>query len=332
MFKKLNSRLKGWFKKTKEEAEGPKKVEKKKISKEKKADKKKQKKTEKKKSFLKSKFKINESYFDKIWEDLELLLLENNVALEVVEKINENLKEELIEKEIDKKEIENEIKSALKKALEEIFPDSFDLIKKIKNSEKPFKIVFFGINGSGKTTSIAKVANALKKEGFSVVLSASDTFRAASIEQLEKHASNLGIHVIKGQYGSDPASVAFDAVKHVESKKKDVVLIDTAGRMHTESTLMEEMKKITRVVDPDLKIFVAEATTGNDAIEQAKTFNENIGIDGTILTKSDIDEKGGASISISYVSKKPIIYLGVGQEYKDLVKFNKKKMIKQLGL
>ncbi len=327
MFKKLKNKLKDWANNSEKKAEGLEKDTNKEVGgKETKEE------TKKSKISDKFKFKISEDYFEEIFNDLEIILLENNVALEAIDKIREELREELVGKEIKKKQVEEKIKESLKKAVEEIFPDSFDLIKKIKESEKPFKIVFFGINGSGKTTSIAKVANILKKEGLSIILSASDTFRAASIEQLEKHASNLGINIIKGQYGSDPSSVAFDAVKHAESKKKDVVLIDTAGRMHTESTLMEEMEKITRVVNPDLKIFVAEATTGNDAIEQAKTFNENIGIDGTILTKSDIDEKGGASISVSYVSKKPIIYLGVGQEYKDLEKFNKKKIIKQLGL
>jgi len=281
-------------------------------------------------------YKISESDFNEIFDDLELLLLENNVALEVVETIKENLQKELLNKEVKKQDIEKEIKLALKKSLQEIIiePDNIlDTIKEIKRQGKgPFKILFFGINGAGKTTAIAKLTHLLKKNKFSVVLAAADTFRAASIEQLQIHADKLGVKMIKHDYGSDPSAVAFDAIKHAETNKIDVVLVDTAGRMHTKDDLLREMEKIVRVSDPDLKIFVAEAIAGNDATEQARAFNNAIEIDGSILSKTDIDEKGGTIISISHVTSKPILYLGVGQNYEDLELFDKKKFIDQLGL
>ena len=191
------------------------------------------------------------------------------------------------------------------------------LLEEIKNKKKSLYIAFFGINGSGKTTSIAKLANMLMSKNISCVMAASDTFRAASIEQLQVHADKIGIKLIKHDYGADPAAVAFDAIKHAMAKDIDVVLIDTAGRMHSNKNLIDEMKKIARVAKPDIKIFVGESITGNDCVEQAKTFNEAVGIDGIILAKADIDEKGGAAISVSYVTKKPIIPWN-GQEYKDL--------------
>ena len=206
-------------------------------------------------------------------------------------------------------------------------------LKEIKNKKDlPYVIAFFGINGSGKTTSIAKIANMLKEKNISCVLAAGDTFRAASIEQLQIHADKIGVKLIKHTYGSDPAAVAFDAIKHAQSKNMEVVLIDTAGRMHSNTNLVDEMKKIVRVAKPDLKIFVGESITGNDCVEQAKTFNEAVGIDGIILAKADIDEKGGAAISVSYVTKKPILFFGTGQEYKDIEAFDKEKVMKNIGL
>ena len=205
-------------------------------------------------------------------------------------------------------------------------------MRKIKYEEKPFVIAFFGINGSGKTTTIAKIANLLKEKNISCVLAASDTFRAASIEQLQIHADKLGVKLIKHDYGSDPAAVSFDAIKHAKAKNIDVVLIDTAGRLHSNINLMDELKKIVKVSKPNLKLFVGESIAGNDCIEQAKTFNEAVGIDGIILAKADIDEKGGAAISVSYITKKPIIYLGTGQEYKDLKEFDPNLIVEGLGL
>jgi len=277
------------------------------------------------------KYIISESEFSEMFENLELILLENNVALEVVDCLRENLSKELVDKEVDKDKIEEEIKKALKNSIESLFAPGFDIIQKIKEKQ-PFVIAFFGINGSGKTTNIAKLAYKLKNNRVSCVLAAADTFRAASIEQLKIHGEKLGVPVISQAYGSDPASVAYDAIEYAKAHKIQCVLIDTAGRMHTKENLIKEMGKIVRVSKPDLKIFVGEAITGNDATEQAKTFNEAINIDGIILSKQDIDEKGGTSLSVSYITKKPILYLGVGQNLADLKEFNKEELIKALGL
>ncbi len=292
-----------------------------------------------KKGFFKkltSKREISESDFENYSEDLEMILLENNVALEVTEKIIENLKEKIIGKEISKKELEEEIYNTLKETIKKILIEPYDVIEKIKNKSKsenkPYIILFCGVNGTGKTTSIAKFSKLLEKENISSVLAAGDTFRAASIEQLEEHGKRLNKKVIRGSYESDPASVGFDAIKYAEKNKIDCVLIDTAGRMHTAKNLMQEIGKVSRICQPDLKLFVGESTTGNDVLEQVRAFNETIGIDGIILSKADIDEKGGTALSVGYVTGKPILYLGTGQNYKDLEPFDKEKFIEKLGL
>ena len=282
------------------------------------------------------KIKISEKEFDIYSEELEMLLLENNVALEVTEEIISKLKREIIGKEFLKKEVEEEIKDLLKEIIKEILIEPFDLAERIKkkNSEKkePYVILFCGINGTGKTTTVAKIAEQLKGKNISSVMAAADTFRAASIEQLEKHGEIIGIKVISHEYGSDPAAVGFDAIKFAKKNFINCVLIDTAGRMHTNKNLLREIEKLSRVCNPDLKLFVWESITGNDAIEQIKSFNWSIWIDGIILTKADIDEKGGTSLSVSYVTKKPILYLGTGQDYDAIEVFDKEKFIKRLGL
>ncbi|MDN5327667.1 MAG: fused signal recognition particle receptor [Candidatus Woesearchaeota archaeon] len=274
------------------------------------------------------KTKISEDRFEDLFFDLELILLENNVALEVVEKIKNDLKEKLVDTPIERKKINAIIEQTLKETIDKILTfEKIDLFELIEKQDKPFKIAFFGVNGSGKTTTIAKLAYLLKQKGFSCVIAASDTFRAAAIDQLEEHAKKLGVKVIKHQYGSDPTAVAFDAVNYAKSKNIDVVLIDTAGRLHSNTNLMDELKKLKRVIQPDLNIFVGESITGNDCIEQVKKFDEAITIDGIILTKSDVDEKGGTAISVAYVTKKPILFLGTGQSYNDLKEFNKEEII-----
>jgi fused signal recognition particle receptor len=287
--------------------------------------------TEIKKSILTK--KITESEFDDLFWELELILLENSVAIEVIEKIKTNLKMDLVGIPIERKKIKTMIEKTLNEIISGLFKNNdFDLVKSIKNHTGPYIIVFVGVNGSGKTTSIAKVAKMLKSNGLSCVLSAADTFRAAAIEQLEIHGEKLGIDVIKHKYGVDAAAVAFDSIQYAKSKKLDVVLIDTAGRLHSNINLMGELKKIIKVSKPDLKVFVGESITGNDCVEQAVAFNENIELDGIILSKADIDEKGGAAISISYVTGKPIFYFGTGQNYGDLEKFNIDKFFSNLGL
>jgi fused signal recognition particle receptor len=276
---------------------------------------------------------INEQQFEDMFFDMELALLENNVAVEVIGKIKHDLKASLVNQPIRRNKVEETVIISLKDSIKGLFETPFDLIEKIKEKEKkPYVVAFVGINGSGKTTSIAKMASMIKGQGFSVVLAAGDTFRAASIEQLSLHGEKIGIKVIKHDYGADPAAVAFDAIKHAEAKNADVVLIDTAGRMHSNDNLIQEMQKIMRVAKPDAKIFVGESITGNDCVDQAKSFNEAIGLDGIILSKADIDEKGGAAVSISYVTKKPILYIGTGQEYKDIKPFDSNDVMQNLGL
>lgn len=275
---------------------------------------------------------LTQDNFDEAFYELELTLLENNVALEVVDKIKEVLGKELVGKSVKKSEADKKILDSLKKAILSVLIEPEDLIKKIKEHNGTFVILFFGINGSGKTTSIAKLAHKLKKEGFSCILAAGDTFRAASIEQLETHAKAIDVPIVKGEYGKDPSAVAFDAIAYAKKHKIKVVLIDTAGRMYTRSNLMKEMEKIVKVSSADLKVFVGESITGNDATQQAKMFNETAGIDGIILTKADVDEKAGAILSVSHVTGKPILFLGVGQNYEDLKAFKKEDVLDGLGL
>jgi fused signal recognition particle receptor len=274
-------------------------------------------------------------------EALETALLESDVALSVVEELISGVKEELVGKRkkwgADTGGLVNE---AIRGALLNVFPvdagagdsdvEKLDFEQFVDKIEKPANVVFVGVNGTGKTTSIAKVARKLLGWGYSVVIASADTYRAGATEQIEKHASNLGLKVIKHQYGADPAAVVYDAMKYAKANRKDVVLADTAGRMHTSVNLMEQLKKICRVTKPDLVIFVDEAVAGNDAVERAKKFDEAVGIDASILTKVDIDAKGGAAISIAHSTSKPILFLGTGQGYEDLEKFDAEWLVDRL--
>jgi fused signal recognition particle receptor len=208
-----------------------------------------------------------------------------------------------------------------------------DLLKLLDDKRKkkePFSLLFVGINGTGKTTTIAKVAHFLRDKGYSVVLAGADTYRAGSIEQLEEHGKRLGIRVIKHNYGADPAAVAFDAISHAKAHGINIVLIDTAGRMQTNQNLMNELVKVKRVVQPDLTVLTVDSLIGNDAVMQAEEFNKAIGIDATILTKVDADVKGGSSLSVTYVTQKPILFIGTGQTYKDLELFNPEKFVNMI--
>jgi fused signal recognition particle receptor len=270
-----------------------------------------------------------------LW-DFKLALIENDVAMLVADHITEEIKKRLLGQRVNRFEDRKDlIRNTLKTVLLEILnsggkTDLIALIEKKKSQKKPFVSVFVGINGTGKTTTIAKIANYLLEKKYSVVLAGSDTFRAGSIEQLGIHAKNLGIHLIKHQYGGDAAAVAFDAVDYANSRKINVVLIDTAGRMQTNKNLLMELEKIIRIVTPDHVIFVGDALAGNDVTAQAEEFSNAVRIDGSVLTKIDADAKGGAALSITYITKKPILFLGTGQLYQDLILFNPENMIHQI--
>jgi len=266
-------------------------------------------------------------------EELELALLESDVALPVADEIISGVKNELVgERKKWRVDTEGVVKDAIRSALLNVFSagGTLDFDEFVAKSKKPVSIVFIGVNGTGKTTSIAKVAKKLLGAGYSITIASADTYRAGAIEQIETHASNLGIKVIKHQHGADPAAVVYDAMKYARAKGTDVVLADTAGRMHTSVNLMEQLKKICRVTKPDLVIFVDEAVAGNDAVERAKKFDEAVGIDASMLTKVDVDAKGGAAISIAHSTSKPILFLGMGQNYDDLEKFDAEWLVDRL--
>jgi fused signal recognition particle receptor len=262
-----------------------------------------------------------------VWQ-LQLVLIQNDVAMEAAEYISDLTKRKLLGTRAGRLEnVAKVFRTAIYESILEVLTpknplDPIQFASEKKHQGDTTAILFVGVNGTGKTTTLAKVANLYKKNGFSIVIAASDTFRAGSIEQLELHAQRLGIRVIKQDYGSDAAAVAYDAVAHAKARHIDVVLIDTAGRMQSNKNLLAEMQKIARVAEPDLKLFVGDALTGNDALSQAKEFNEAIAIDGSILTKIDADPSGGAALSITHVTGKPIVYVGTGQGYDDLQRFD----------
>ncbi len=272
--------------------------------------------------------KLNRRELQNIADEFLLELVSADVAFPVAEYLLESVTDSLLNERVERfSDPENIVKEKLKEKIINIFReageiDFINLIKRKILEKKPFVVLFLGPNGHGKTTTIAKIANLLKKEGLSVVIACSDTFRAGAIEQLEYHCERLGVKLIKHTYGADPAAVAYDAVEYAKKRDLDVVLIDTAGRLQTDKNLMDEMRKIVRVVNPDFKVFVGDALTGNDAFNQAAKFNEEIGIDGSVLTKVDTDVKGGTAISIVYATKKPIVFLGVGQDYNDIIPFD----------
>jgi fused signal recognition particle receptor len=274
---------------------------------------------------------IDETKLDELLWDLEMGLLEADVAYSVIDSIKKDVKNELKRVPFDKGKAGELVETVLKNAIGHVLSaNHFDFRKFIDEHEKPVVIMFVGVNGTGKTLSIAKIACQLQKMGKSSVMAAGDTFRAGAIEQLSIHAERLGVKIIKHGPGSDPAAVAFDAIEHAKAKHRDVVLLDTAGRMQTNTNLMDEMAKIKRVAKPDLIIFVGDALSGNDAVEQAKRFNEVVGIDGVILTKVDADAKGGSSLSIAYTIGKPLLFVGVGQNYEDQIPFDPDWMIKNI--
>jgi fused signal recognition particle receptor len=277
--------------------------------------------------------KLKEGTIDDVLDDLEIVLLESDVAVPVIERLRRDLHKELAGRKLRfGVDAEGAIRSCLERSCRAIMArPPIDLAQAARqHSPKPYVVMFVGVNGSGKTTTIAKLAGWLRGKGLSSVIAASDTFRAGAIEQLLVHGERLGVRVVRQQEGSDPAAVAYDAVEHARAKKLDVVLVDTAGRQHTNENLIEEAKKIRRVVAPSLTVFVGDALSGNDVLEQAKLFDAAIGIDGLVLNKLDADAKGGAALSATFVTKKPILFVGVGQRYEDLLPFDPDWMLRRL--
>src|SRR5574340_218609 len=278
---------------------------------------------------------LKEKDVDEVLFELEIALLESDVATDVIDALKDDLKKQLIGSTVDKDRIAEVVKQELRKSISNMFDDAGKVdilsnIQKKKEKGEPYIISFMGINGTGKTTTIAKVANLLRENKYSVVIAAADTYRAGAIEQISEHGKRLNVKVIAQNYGSDPAAVSRDAVLYAKSHKIDCILIDTAGRMQTSKNLMDQISKINKVVNPDLKLFVGDSLAGNDTVSQAREFYNYTKFDGAILTKSDADARGGAAISIVKVTSSPILYLGVGQEYKDLKSFDKDVFLETL--
>lgn len=283
-----------------------------------------------------SKIEIKGKELERLLGEFKLLLVENDVAFEVAEHICQIMKEKIektpVSRFADRREM---IRSTLREVLEDVLNSGgkVDIVERVQGKRgtgQPSVMIFLGINGTGKTTTIAKVANFLQKKGFSVVVACSDTYRTGSIEQLEMHAKRIGVKSIRHDYGADAAAVAFDTINYAKSHGIDVVLIDTAGRMQTDTNLMKEIEKIARVTNPDLTIFVGDSLAGNDAVSQAKEFTRYVKIDGSILTKLDADAKGGSAISIAFITKKPVIFLGTGQSYDDLATFDPHSLVSRI--
>jgi fused signal recognition particle receptor len=279
---------------------------------------------------------LTEKNLRPVLEEFKITLIENDVAFPVAERVCEEMIKRLnglqIKRLEDRKQI---VKKNLHEILLEVLKPNqrinlLEEIEKKRRKGEPYVIVFVGINGTGKTTTIAKIARLLIKKGYSVVLACSDTYRAGSIEQLGEHAKLLGLRMIRHQYGADPAAVAYDTINHAKAHGINVVLIDTAGRIQTDRNLMNELVKIKRVINPDLTVLVVDALTGNDAVMQAEEFHKSVGIDATILTKVDADIKGGSALSVTYITGKPIIYIGIGQKYEDLEEFKPEKFTEMI--
>jgi fused signal recognition particle receptor len=263
--------------------------------------------------------------------ELEMALLESDVALPVVDEIVDRMRSELIGKHRRiGVSVDSIVHDSLRSALLSVLGDGLDLGAYIDEHEHPVRILFTGVNGTGKTTTIAKIAHWLKENGYSVVIGSGDTFRAGAGEQMQTHADRVGVRVIRHQAGADPSAVLFDAVQYARAHEIDVVLADTAGRFHNRANLMNQLGKIKRVMKPDLVVYVDEAVAGNDAVVRAEEFNNTVGTDAVVLTKADMDSRGGAAISIAHTVGRPIIFLGVGQGYDDVVPFSPRALVDEL--
>ena len=263
--------------------------------------------------------------------ELEMVLLENDVALPVTDEIIARMRRDLVGRHRKSgASVDDLVVSTLRSALCGVLGEGLDLSRYIREHERPVKILFTGVNGTGKTTTVAKVGQYLQKNGFTVVIGAGDTFRAGAIEQIRTHADRLGIKTIQHQAGADPSAVLFDAVQYAKAHGIDVVLADTAGRFHNRANLMNQLEKIRRVMKPDLVVYVDEAVAGNDAVIRADEFNKAVGTDAVVLTKADMDPKGGAAISVAHTVGKPILFLGTGQGYDDIMAFEPGAVVSEL--
>jgi fused signal recognition particle receptor len=263
--------------------------------------------------------------------ELELTLLESDVALPATDAIIANVRKSLVGKHRKIGEsVDSLVVGALKVALLDVLGNGFNLVEYIRSRPRPVRILFTGVNGTGKTTTVAKIGSYLKKQGFSVVIGAGDTYRAGAIEQIGVHAERLGIRIIQHPEGGDPSAVLFDAVQYAQSHKIDVVLADTAGRFHNKANLMSQLEKIKRVMKPDLVVYVDEAVAGNDAVTRAFEFDKTVGADAVILTKADMDSRGGAAISIAHTIGKPLMFIGTGQSYDDITPFEPALVVEEL--
>jgi fused signal recognition particle receptor len=279
--------------------------------------------------------RISPEKFDTLFEEIQVSLLENNVALDVVDKIKADLKEDLLATNLQRGKIEAQILDALKTSLKEILtPPSFDLLKVLdtaKKEERPAVILIIGFNGAGKSLTTTKLAYYLKQKGYKPVLSAADTFRSAGRQQTQEYGKMADIPVITDLKTNDSCSVIFDTIKHAKSQSLNVVVADTSGRVQNNQDLMDELKKIARVNNPDVTLLVVDSLTGSDVVTQVDQFDKAIAIDGLILTKVDVDEKGGAFLSAVYTSKKPVLFLGCGQRIEDFKEYNLEEILSNLG-
>ncbi|THE66594.1 signal recognition particle-docking protein FtsY [Salinadaptatus halalkaliphilus] len=284
------------------------------------------------KSLVKGKFVIEEEDLEGPLHELEMALLSSDVEMGVAEEILENIREELVgETRTFTTSTGAVVEEALRDAIYDVISvGQFDFDERIAIEDKPVTIVFTGVNGVGKTTSIAKLSRYFEERGYSTVMANGDTYRAGANEQIQEHADTLDTKLITHEQGGDPAAVLYDAVEYAEANDVDVVLGDTAGRLHTDEGLMDQLEKIDRVVDPDMTLFVDEAVAGQDAVNRAREFDDAAEIDGAILTKADADSNGGAAISVAHVTGKPILFLGVGQGYDDVERFDPDEMVDRL--
>jgi fused signal recognition particle receptor len=279
---------------------------------------------------------LSDKDIGRVLDEFLLVLVQNDVAYDVAKKICDSLREKLEATQVRRfADAAEPAKSVLREVLLDLLKGSggellFKVLDEGKGQEKPTIILFVGVNGTGKTSTVAKVGYLLQRKGYTAVIAAADTYRTGSIEQIEEHARRIGIRTIKHEYGGDAAAVAFDASNYADAHGTNAVLIDTAGRMQTNKNLLEEMKKIARVAKPNLTILVVDALTGNDAVEQGRSFSEAVKIDGVILTKLDADAKGGSAISMATIIGKPILFATVGQNYEDIISFEPEVMVEKI--